>query len=318
MGLPLVAATVRMVVYHLKGDHPSFEGSPPTLVLRRTTFVTRFWDQVDGREVTISTVGTVASMSRVATVWANWLVVLGFERYPSPVTDWVFGRMWHRTLSVDDAFTALVRKSKSLLTNPPPGYWRLVPPCPRPPTAGGSTSGWSTSESSDDDFGDDIWVGGDAPSQGSDDGSDSDAPASSASGDDEEPGSAGPPTDGGSSSDDESSDETHLSRSRSRSRSPRDPPPPPHDSDDESAQWSQWTTGPASQRAASQWATPPPPAWDDALRRRLRAAAPVDAANAACVAYAADERARAALPTMNVSRGDVDVLFAPEEEEAWD
>ena len=41
------------------------------------------------------------------------------------------------------------------------------------------------------------------------------------------------------------------------------------------------------------------------------------AANAACVAYAADERARAALPTMNVSRGDVDVLFAPEEE-AWD
>ena len=107
------------------------------------------------------------------------------------------------------------------------------------------------------------------------------------------------------------------------------PPPPPHESDDESAplrlpatgqtgtQWSQWTTGPASQRAASQWATPPPPAWDDALRRRLRAAAPVDAANAACVAYAADERARAALPTMNVSRGDVDVLFAPEEG-AWD
>ena len=102
------------------------------------------------------------------------------------------------------------------------------------------------------------------------------------------------------------------------------PPPPPHDSDDESApirlpatgqtgtQWSQWTTGPASQRAASQWATPPPPAWDDALRRRLGAAAPVDAANAACVAYAADERARAALPTMNVSRGDVDVLFAPD------
>ena len=107
------------------------------------------------------------------------------------------------------------------------------------------------------------------------------------------------------------------------------PPPPPHDSDDESAplrlpatgqtgtQWSQWTTGPASQRAASQWATPPPPAWDDALRRRLGAAAPVDAANAACVAYAADERARAALPTMNVSRGDVDVLFAPEEG-GWD
>ena len=106
-------------------------------------------------------------------------------------------------------------------------------------------------------------------------------------------------------------------------------PPPPQDSDDESAplrlpatgqtgtQWSQWTTGPASQRAASQWATPPPPAWDDALRRRLRAAAPVDAANAACVAYAADERARAALPTMNVSRGDVDVLFAPEEG-SWD
>jgi len=164
----------------------------------------------------------------------------------------------------------------------------------------------------------------DAPSQGSDDGSDSDAPASSASGDDEEPGSAGPPTDGGSSSDDESSDETHLSRSRSRSRAPRDPPPPPHDSDDESAplrlpatgqtgtQWSQWTTGPASQRAASQWATPPPPEWDDALRRRLGTAAPVDAANAACVAYAADERARAALPTMNVSRGDVDVLFAPD------
>ena len=101
-------------------------------------------------------------------------------------------------------------------------------------------------------------------------------------------------------------------------------PPPPQDSDDESAplrlpatgqtgtQWSQWTTGPASQRAASQWATPPPPAWDDALRRRLGAAAPVDAANAACVAYAADERARAALPTMNVSRGDVDVLFAPD------
>ena len=106
------------------------------------------------------------------------------------------------------------------------------------------------------------------------------------------------------------------------------PPPPPHDWDDESpplrlpatgqtgTQWSQWTTGPASQRAASQWATPPPPAWDDALRRRLRAAAPVDA-NAACVAYAADERARAALPTMNVSRGDVDALFAPEEE-SWD
>ena len=106
--------------------------------------------------------------------------------------------------------------------------------------------------------------------------------------------------------------------------SPSPPPPPPQDSDDESAplrlpatgqtgtQWSQWTTGPASQRAASQWATPPPPAWDDALRRRLRAAAPVDAANAACVAYAADERARAALPTMNVSRGDVDVLFAPD------
>ena len=101
------------------------------------------------------------------------------------------------------------------------------------------------------------------------------------------------------------------------------PPPPPHDSDDESAplrlpatgqtgtQWSQWTTGPASQRAASQWATPPPPAWDDALRRRLGAAAPVDAANAACVAYAADERALP--PTTN---GDVDVLFAPEEE-AW-
>ena len=111
--------------------------------------------------------------------------------------------------------------------------------------------------------------------------------------------------------------------------SPSPPPPPPQDSDDESAplrlpatgqtgtQWSQWTTGPASQRAASQWATPPPPAWDDALRRRLGAAAPVDAANAACVAYAADERARAALPTMNVSRGDVDVLFAPEEEGAW-
>jgi hypothetical protein len=111
--------------------------------------------------------------------------------------------------------------------------------------------------------------------------------------------------------------------------SPSPPPPPPHDSDDESAplrlpatgqtgtQWSQWTTGPASQRAASQWATPPPPAWNDALRRRLRTAAPVDAANAACVAYAADERARAALPTMNVSRGDVDVLFAPEEG-AWD
>ena len=107
------------------------------------------------------------------------------------------------------------------------------------------------------------------------------------------------------------------------------PPPPPHESDDESAplrlpatgqtgtQWSQWTTGPASQRAASQWASPPPPEWDDALRRRLRTAAPVDAANAACVAYAADERARAALPTMNVSRGDVDVLFAPEEG-AWD
>ena len=103
------------------------------------------------------------------------------------------------------------------------------------------------------------------------------------------------------------------------------PPPPPQDSDDESAplrlpatgqtgtQWSQWTTGPASQRAASQWATPPPPAWDDALRRHLRVAAPVDVANAACVAYADDERARAALPTMNVSRGDVDVLFAPEE-----
>jgi len=102
------------------------------------------------------------------------------------------------------------------------------------------------------------------------------------------------------------------------------PPPSPHDSDDESAplrlpatgqtgtQWSQWTTGPASQRAASRWATPPPPAWDDALRRRLGAAAPIDAANAACVAYAADERARAALPTMNVSRGDVDVLFAPD------
>ena len=105
--------------------------------------------------------------------------------------------------------------------------------------------------------------------------------------------------------------------------------PMPHESDDESAplrlpatgqtgtQWSQWTTGPASQRAASQWASPPPPEWDDALRRRLRAAAPVDAANAACVAYAADERARAALPTMNVSRGDVDMLFAPEEG-AWD
>ena len=101
------------------------------------------------------------------------------------------------------------------------------------------------------------------------------------------------------------------------------PPPPPHESDDESAplrlpatgqtgtQWSQWTTGPASQRAASQWATPPPPAWDDALRRHLRVAAPAKA-NAACVAYAADERARAALPTMNVSRGDVDVLFAPD------
>ena len=243
-----------MVVYHLKGDHPSFEGSPPTLVLRRTTFVTRFWDSVDGREVTISTVGTVASMSRVATVWANWLVVLGFERYPSPVTDWVFGRMWHRTLSVDDAFTALVRKSKSLLTNPPPGYWRLVPPCPRPPTAGGSTSGWSTSESSDDDdFGDDIWVGGDAPSQGSDDRSDSDAPASSTPGDDdEEPdyddegnatppprprspavtmlmatrafsGGAGPPTAGRLSGDDfgddiwQSGDESGDERSRSRS-----------------------------------------------------------------------------------------------------
>ena len=101
------------------------------------------------------------------------------------------------------------------------------------------------------------------------------------------------------------------------------PPPPPHDWDDESpplrlpatgqtgTQWSQWTTGPASQRAASQWATPPPPAWDDALRRHLRVAAPAKA-NAACVAYAADERARAALPTMNVSRGDVDVLFAPD------
>ena len=111
--------------------------------------------------------------------------------------------------------------------------------------------------------------------------------------------------------------------------SPSPPPPPPHDSDDESAplrlpatgqtgtQWSQWTTGPASQRAASQWATPPPPAWDDALRRRLGAAAPVDRENEACVAYAADERARAALPTMNVSRGDVDVLFAPEEG-SWD
>ena len=111
--------------------------------------------------------------------------------------------------------------------------------------------------------------------------------------------------------------------------SPSPPPPPPHESDDESAplrlpatgqtgtQWSQWTTGPASQHAASQWATPPPPEWDDALRRRLRAAAPVDAANAACVAYAADDRARAALPTMNVSRGDVDVLFAPEEA-SWD
>ena len=112
---------------------------------------------MDGREVTISTVGTVATMSRVETVWANWLVVLGFERYPSPVTDWIFGRMWHRTLDVDDAFTALVRKSKSLLLNPPPGYWRLVPPCPRiPPTAGGSSS-----ESSDDDFGDDIWQSGD-------------------------------------------------------------------------------------------------------------------------------------------------------------
>ena len=110
---------------------------------------------------------------------------------------------------------------------------------------------------------------------------------------------------------------------------PPPPPPPPQDWDDESAplrlpatgqtgtQWSQWTTGPASQRAASQWATPPPPEWDDALRRRLRAAAPADAANAACVAYAADERARAALPTMNVSRGDVDVLFAPEEG-SWD
>ena len=106
-------------------------------------------------------------------------------------------------------------------------------------------------------------------------------------------------------------------------------PPPPQDSDDESApirlpatgqtgtQWSQWTTGPASQRAASQWATPPPPEWDDALRRHLRVAAPVDAANAACVAYAADDRALAALPTMNVSRGDVDVLFAPEEG-PWD
>ena len=106
--------------------------------------------------------------------------------------------------------------------------------------------------------------------------------------------------------------------------SPSPPPPPPHESDDESAplrlpatgqtgtQWSQWTTGPASQRAASQWATPPPPEWDDALRRHLRVAAPVDAANAACMAYAADERARAALPTMNVSRGDVDVLFAPD------
>ena len=111
--------------------------------------------------------------------------------------------------------------------------------------------------------------------------------------------------------------------------SPSPPPPQPQDSDDESApirlpatgqtgtQWSQWTTGPASQRAASQWATPPPPEWDDALRRHLRVAAPVDAANAACVAYAADDRALAALPTMNVSRGDVDVLFAPEEG-PWD
>ena len=51
-------------------------------------------------------------------------------------------------------------------------------------------------------------------------------------------------------------------------------------------------------------------------QRHLRVAAPAKA-NAACVAYAADERARAALPTMNVSRGDVDVLFAPEEM-AWD
>ena len=106
--------------------------------------------------------------------------------------------------------------------------------------------------------------------------------------------------------------------------SPSPPPPQPQDSDDESApirlpatgqtgtQWSQWTTGPASQRAASQWATPPPPEWDDALRRHLRVAAPVDAANAACLAYAADERALP--PTTN---GDVDVLFAPEEE-SWD
>ena len=146
-----------MVVYHLKGDRPSFDGPPPTLVLRRTNFVTRFRDPVDGRQVTISTVGTVATMSRVETVWANWLVVLGFERYPSPVTDWIFGRMWHRTLAVDDAYTALVRKSQSLLTNPPPGYWQLVPPCRRiPPTADESTS---DSESSDDDsdFRDDIW-----------------------------------------------------------------------------------------------------------------------------------------------------------------
>ena len=37
-----------------------------------------------------------------------------------------------------------------------------------------------------------------------------------------------------------------------------------------------------------------------------------DAANAACLAYAADERALP--PTTN---GDVDVLFAPEEE-SWD
>ena len=114
---------------------------------------------------------------------------------------------------------------------------------------------------------------------------------------------------------------------------PPPPPPPPTrpDSDDESApihfpatgqtgtqQWSQLSAlGPASQRAASQWAPTPPPTWDDALRRRLRAAAPAEPGHAACAAYAADERARAALPNMNVSRGDVDVLFAPEDEGGW-
>jgi len=114
---------------------------------------------------------------------------------------------------------------------------------------------------------------------------------------------------------------------------PSPPPPPPTrpDSDDESApihlpatgqtgtqQWSQLSAlGPASQRAASQWAPSPPPTWDDALRRRLRAAAPAEPGHAACAAYAADERARAALPNMNVSRGDVDVLFAPEEDTSW-